>query len=686
MSIRNIGILAHVDAGKTTITERMLYLSGGIHSLGSVDDGTANTDWMEVERRRGISVRSTSTSFKYEDIVVNLIDTPGHIDFSGEVERSLRVLDAAVLVISAAEGIESQSELLWKALRSLEIPTIIFINKIDRRASNVKKVYQQIEKLFSKDVIALQFLDGENTKEADVIDLLVDSDDILANGNSRIKSEDSLRVIDTKGNLDIDRIGKLDKIREGQNKVYEFIAERDEEIMLEYIEEHPITLEKLKFKLKILIQAADVYPLIHGSAINGTGIQQLLEMIKYYLPEPEMDDNGPLAGLIYKINHDPVVGKMAHLRLYSGTMKNRDTVYNQSRDNYEKITQIKKAYSNKYEDIGILKAGDIGIICGLKQTYIGDILGDDSFVPGDYQLANPLLTVEVKPADKSQISDLIAALKELEEEDPLLSLEWLKEKREVHIKIMGVIQLEVLASILKDRFNISVSFGDASVIYKETPINTGEGFVRYTMPKPCWAVLRFKVEPGEIGSGLVYRSEVRPDVLPLKYQKQVERTMPSALKQGLYGWEVTDLKVTLLDGEYHIEHTHAPDFMVATPMGIMDGLTNTGTTLLEPILWFQITVPEDLSGKVMGNLIEMRAEYENPQIINGKFSVEGTVPVATSLDYSIKLSSISAGRGLIKTRFHGYNKCPIEEGATCSRRGVNPLDRAKYILSVRNAL
>jgi len=674
MSIRNIGILAHVDAGKTTITERMLYLSGGIHSLGSVDDGTANTDWMEVERRRGISVRSASTSFKYDDIIVNLIDTPGHIDFSGEVERSLRVLDAAVLVISAAEGIEAQSEVLWKALRSLEIPTIIFINKIDRRASDIKKVYQQIYKIFSKNVIPLQIVKGENSKKPILADLLLGRDDFLVSNGCRSEIKDVMVS------------GDLDEINKYQNRIYEFIAERDDEIMLKYIEEDPFPLEKLKFKLKILIHAADVYPIIYGSAINGIGIKQLLAMIKNYLPEPSMDADSPLAGLVYKIDHDPNLGKMAHLRLYGGTIKNRDTVYNQCRDNYEKVTQIKKAYSNKHEDIGILKAGDIGIICGLKQTYIGDIIGDDSYVPGNYQLANPILTVEVKPADKSQISDLITALKELEEEDPLLSLEWLKEKREVHIKIMGVIQLEVLESILKDRFNLAVVFGEASVIYKETPVSTAEGFVRYTMPKPCWAVLRFKIEPGELGSGLVYRSEVRPDVLPLKYQKQVERTMPKALEQGLYGWEVTDLIVTLIDGEYHIEHTHAPDFMVATPMGIMDGLKNTDTTLLEPILWFQITVPEDLSGKVLGDLIQMRAEYENPQIINGKFFVEGTVPVATSLDYSIKLSSFSAGRGLIKTKFNGYKRCSIEEGATCPRRGVNPLDRAKYILSVRNAL
>ncbi len=684
MSIRNIGILAHVDAGKTTITERMLYLSGSIHSLGSVDDGTANTDWLEVERRRGISVRSASTSFKYKDITVNLIDTPGHIDFSGEVERSLRVLDAAVLVISAAEGIEAQSELLWKALKTLEIPTIIFINKIDRRASDVMRVYQQIEKIFSEDVLALQMLAGENTKEAEVVDLLVERNDYLATAKRNIEGRIYSNKIDNKGKLD--SIGELNKLREEQDKIYEFVAERDEEIMLSYIDEQPFPLEKLKTKLKRLIQAADVYPILHGSAINGIGITPLLEMIKNYLPEPKVDKDGPLAGLVYKIDHDPNIGKIAHLRLYSGTMENRDTVHNQSRDIYEKVTQIKKAYSNKYEDIGVLKAGDIGTICGLKHTYIGDIFGDDSYVPGDYQLANPLLTVEVKPLDKNNITDLIAALKELEEEDPLLSLEWLKEKKEVHIKIMGVIQLEVLESILKDRFNLSVSFGDASVIYKETPISAGEGFVRYTMPKPCWAVLRFKIEPGELGSGLVYRSEVRPDVLPLKYQKQVERTMPKALEQGLYGWEVTDLIVTLIDGEYHIEHTHAPDFMVATPMGIMDGLKNTDTTLLEPILWFQITVPEDLSGKVLGDLIQMRAEYENPQIINGKFFVEGTVPVATSLDYSIKLSSFSAGRGLIKTKFNGYKRCSIEEGATCPRRGVNPLDRAKYILSVRNAL
>ncbi|MFP4660839.1 MAG: GTP-binding protein [Halanaerobiales bacterium] len=684
MLIHNIGILAHVDAGKTTITEYMLYLAGVKHSIGRVDDGTASTDWLEVEKRRGISVRSASTSFTYKNSLINLIDTPGHVDFSGEIERSLRVLDGAVLVISAAEGIESQSEILWQALRTLDIPTIIFINKIDRRASNIEKINKQLRKTFSGNIIPLQMVRDENTKSPQLIDYLNTKENNAVPVDSNISNN---ILYKPEANINSDGTDlKTEGLLKYQQMFYEFIAERDEDLMEKYINEEPITLSEMRKNFKKKIAASSVYPLIYGSAINGVGVEQLLDTIVKYLPAADVDREGHLAGLVYKLDHDPVIGKMAHLRLYSGTIKTRDTVYNQSRDVYEKVTQLKKAYVDKYEDIAALKSGDIGIVCGLKQTYIGDMLGDSDYVPADYRIANPLLKVEVKPEGESQISDLISALKELEEEDPLLNMEWLREKREVHIKIMGIIQLEILETILKERFNLQVSFGMPSVIYKETPLKKGEGFVRYTMPKPCWAVLHFQIEPGERGSGLVYKSEVRPDVLPIKYQKQVERTMPEALDQGLYGWEVTDLKVTLIDGEYHIEHTHAPDFMVATPMGIMDGLSNTGTSLLEPIYWFHISVPEDLGGRILGDLIEMRAEYENPFIKNGKFIVEGTIPAATSLDYSIKLSSISGGRGIIKTRFEGYRKCPVEEGATCPRKGINPLDRSKYILSVRNAL
>jgi ribosomal protection tetracycline resistance protein len=298
----------------------------------------------------------------------------------------------------------------------------------------------------------------------------------------------------------------------------------------------------------------------------------------------------------------------------------------------------------------------------------------------------PYLRVQAYPESDDLYPRLVEAFQGLADEDPALDVEWVQDKKELNLKIMGLIQMEILSSILMERFNLNVRFSKASVIYKETPSRAGEGFVSYTMPKPCWAVLRFMIEPGERGSGVQYSSVVRTEYILERYQKQVEKTIPKALEQGLYGWEVTDIKITLIDGEYHVEHTRPPDFAVATPMGIMDGLAYTGTTLLEPVLKFSISAPEDASGRILNDLVQMRGTFDSPLILNGAFNVEGIVPAATSMDYHIRLASMTGGRGTITTTFSGYRECSIENGATAPRKGVNPLDRAKYILYARNAI
>lgn len=282
--------------------------------------------------------------------------------------------------------------------------------------------------------------------------------------------------------------------------------------------------------------------------------------------------------------------------------------------------------------------------------------------------------------------ELVQAVEVLEEEDPLLNFQWIKEKNELHIQIMGMIQVEILEAVLLDRFSIPVEFGEPSVIYKETPSSSGYGFCAYTMPKPCWAITRFKIESAESGEGLIYKSEVRKEDIKEKYQREVERQLPVTLKQGIYGWEVIDLKVTLVEGEDHVMHSNPGDFLIATAMGIMDGLANIKTTLLEPMISFKIMVPEVVGGKLIGDIVEMRGTFDNPTIEAGNFTIEGQLPVATSLDYPVKLGIISSGKGIMVTRFSGYKPIPLELGSTRERVGVNPLDREKYILFSRNAI
>ncbi|ERI89487.1 putative translation elongation factor G [Clostridiales bacterium oral taxon 876 str. F0540] len=643
LNVKNIGILAHVDAGKTTVTEQMLYKSGTIRSLGSVDKGTAHTDSMEIERQRGISVKSAYANLLWKNININIIDTPGHIDFSAEVERSLSVLDGAVLVISAVEGVQPQTEVYFKALQAMRVPTVIFINKIDRTGADTNRVIKDINKSLTKDTVVLENIIGEKSSSPEV-EYIID------------------------------------------RSVLEQIADKDEDLLDKYINEEEVTESCLRGKLIEFIKKCRIYPVLYGSAIKAVGIEELLNTLTDLLPVPSSNEIEDLSALVFKIEHIKNLGKAAYIRLYSGEIKSRDSVYNSAKNVEEKITQIKKLKGLKEIEAGEVKAGEIALVSGLSSCSIGDILGRSDNVPKVPSIATPLLTIQVLPKIKNEYTKLLEALEELQEEDPLLYVQRIREKEELHIQIMGMVQLEILQSILKSRFNLEVSFGKPSVIYKETPSKAGYGFAAYTMPKPCWAIVRFYIEPLKPGSGIVYESQVRAEDIKLRYQNEVERQLPITLQQGLYGWNVVDLKITLIEGEDHVMHSNPGDFLIATAMGIMDGLQSIGTTLLEPILKFRITVPEEAGGKVLGDIINMRGSFDSPVITNGNFTVEGEMPAATSLDYPVRLGIISGGKGIISSKLSVYKPIALELGEVRERQGVNPLDRAKFILAMRNAL
>ncbi|MGI6172422.1 MAG: GTP-binding protein [Christensenellales bacterium] len=638
--IRNIGIFAHVDAGKTTLSERLLSHAGAIRQTGSVDAGTAHTDRLDIERRRGISVESTAVTLSWKGTAVHLIDTPGHVDFAAEVERSMWALDGAVLLLSAAEGVQPQTELLFSALREENIPMIAFINKIDRENADIPRTVAQMRSLLT---------DGACLCDTDA-------------------------------------------------QKMECLAEHDERALSDWIDGILYAPDALSQKLARLVSRREALPVFTGSALRDIGIEALWDAIISLLPAPSGDATAPLCGVVFAIDtEDAIMGRCAHVRVYSGTLRNRDALslparsaFSEEKSVQRKVTQIRSLSAvGKREDMGILEAGDIGAVYGLGDVRVGNVLGDAALLPkkvvsGAY--SSPLLMVKVSPKDEAQRTSLQKALMELRDGDPLLDVHFSSDGKDMQCRIMGAIQLEVLEDTLLNRYGIGVSFGAPEVIYRETIARAAAGFVDYTMPKPCWAVMKFWIEPLPRGSGVVFESVVPVKDVMRRYQNQVRQALPIALKQGMYGWPVTDVKITLVEGNHHLIHTHPLDFIVATPMGIMDGLRRGGTTLLEPLIEARIAAPRQYAGRILSDISQMRGSVSQQTIMDGLAHILCELPVKDSMDYPIRLAAATGGRGSMSIKLKGYRDCPLELGATTPRRDVNPLDTAKYILAARSAL
>ncbi len=650
--IINIGIFAHVDAGKTTLTEQLLLACGKIRKAGSVDSGTAQTDFLSVERERGISVVAASTDIEWKGYHINIIDTPGHIDFAGETERAMSVLDGAVLVVSAVEGVQSHTENLWRAFSAMDIPCIVFINKIDRVGSDTQAVCEALSELEGLEPVVVSEAFGEGTRECSV-KACFPNDAVLT----------------------------------------ELLAEISDEAAEAYIDGKVLAHDRLIDILKESVYKRELTPILFGSSIMSVGVEAVLDGIISYLPPASRKQSDSLSGLVFKIEHDKSMGKIAHVRLFGGSIRNRDAVViNEDVDSDgepltpQKITQIRKFNGSRFVDEGNIGPGDIAALCGLTRARVFDTIGEYR-MSDRYKLATPYLTVKVSPSEPSQLTALVTAIKELCDEDPLIDYKWEKTEREINISITGEIQREIIEVLLKERYGLTASFSAPSVIYRETPAKSGEGFEAYTMPKPCWAVLRLGIEPLPRGSGIVYDGgKVPHNKLFYKYQSHIKSSFYSSLEQGNYGWGLTDMKVTLLDGEHHTIHTHPLDFFVATPMALMNGIRNTGTILLEPMIDVRITVPSEMLGQVISDITVMRGEFDDPVIKKNRCIIECRLPVSTTLDYPVRLAAQSGGRAIYSTRFSGYRECPLELGATTPRRGIDPLDRAKWILYARGAI
>ena len=638
--LRNIGILAHVDAGKTTLSERLLQHAGAIRTAGSVDAGTAHTDRLAIERRRGISVHSAFAPMDWKGIRVQLIDTPGHADFAAQVEHSLWALDGAIILLSGVEGVQPQTEAVFRAVERAHIPALIFINKLDHPSADAERVLRQARRRLSDRIFPLW--DAEETMAA--------------------------------------------------------LADLDEQAMADYMEGTVYESSRLRARVADLCRSGDIYPALYGSAKCNDGIDALLDAIIDLLPPPAGDTHAPVCGVVFDVEQDPVMGIGAHVRLFSGTLENRQVIqlplrrvtdYSERTCQEErKITQIRAmGVDGRGTDLGRLTAGEIGCVYGLTGVRVGTVLGDASLLPRPIStgaLREPLMMVSIRPASDDLRPALHQALEALSAEDPLLDVR--RYRGVEHIRVMGAIQLEVLAEQFHERFGLDVTFGDPEVIYRETIRQPAEGFVAYLAPKPCWAVIKFYIEPLPRGSGIEYRSITPVRRVKERYQHQIEQALPLALSQGMLGWQVDDVRITLEDGEDHQFHTHPLDFIVATPMALMDGLRRGGSQLLEPIAEMTITAPAQYSGRLISEISTMRGETTLTQQDGDELLLTALVPVASSIDFPMRLAMLTAGHGQLSMHLHSYRDCDLAEGKTCERRGVHPLDTAKYILAARNAL
>lgn len=652
--IINIGILAHVDAGKTTLTEQLLYQSGCLRTVGSVDKGTSSTDHLAVEKERGISVRSATATLHHKNTKINIIDTPGHVDFCAEVEYSLRAMDAVILVISAVEGVQGHTISLFEAIKTLGIPSVIFINKIDRMGADSHRVFADITNTLTPHCIAMQKVINE------------------AESNADIRSKWNEQLFDGKH----------------LETLIETIAEYDDDLMASYLEGERLNFKQFNDVLKASISQSKLIPIFCGTAKTGMGVMALLDGIVEFFAAINGDLTQALSAVVFKIEHDKTLGKMAYLRVFNGVIKSKDILVNATRtlEKDQKAGQLKTLRQGRYSDIDQITAGDIGVVSGLSDAKVGDVYGVSDDVPKMFSLATPMLTVQVKPRDSSQIMNLVQAVNQLSDEDPMLDSQWIAEIRELHLKITGTIQIEILQSVLFERYELQVDFSEPSVIYKETPKKLAYGYERYWMPKPCWAILKLKIEPTALGSGVSYSSQIKVNDVAAKYQNEIEQCLPKALSQGPKGWQVTDCKITLVEGQDHNVHSRSGDFLIATPMAVMNGLVESGTTLLEPILSFYIGASIDLLGAISSDIIKMRGSYESPIIEHDNFVLKGKVPAATAIKYPIQLASLSAGKAKFSSKFYAYEPCTDEQGQSREYQGVSPLDRDKWILQARGAL
>ncbi len=635
-----MGIFAHVDAGKTTLTEQLLFAAGAIRTMGTVDTGNTHTDTLDLERERGISILSAPISFHHQDQKINILDTPGHVDFVTEVERSMLVLDGAVLVISAKEGVQSHTKLLYNALKRREVPTLIFVNKIDRMGVDIVDVLGQIHRDLSPFAFPLQQVLEVGSKEAAVGPILTSCREDLIEQLTRISDP----------------------------------------LLTKYMAEEDIGRGDIAEAVAHLTAGGKMVPVLFGSAMHGVGISPVLDALCDFLP-CFTPCNEEVGGIVFKVHRNHVKTKETYVKLTSGTIEMRKFV------GEDKITGITKLVDGQKVGAGSLTAGDIGIISGLHALSVGDTFGVQPSLE-QLNLSKPSLNVRIMASRPSERQALLDALVIQAEADPYLDFQLHETNDDIDIKLFGQVQMEIMKETFKRKFKLDVQFDDPSVIHLETIKDSTT--VVYPMRRksvhPFASGIGLRIEPLPLGSGVEYTSEITTGFLQQSFQNAVREGALEYIDQGLMGWELTDMKITLMDYEYNSVDSTPRDYRDLAPLVLFEAIKEVGTSLLWPINHFILEVPTPQMGKAIADLSQMKATFGDPQITGDKCVIEGEIPVETSLNYGPDVQKYTSGMGHFENRFHGYQPAP--EGYVCSRDKfrLDPGNKGKYLLAKMSAL
>ena len=676
-SIRNIGIMAHIDAGKTTTTERILFYTGRVHKIGEVHEGAATMDWMVQEQERGITITSAATTCQWDGHRINIIDTPGHVDFTMEVERSLRVLDGAVAVFCSVAGVEPQSETVWRQADKYGVPRIAYINKMDRTGANFFKGLDMIKTRLGANPIALQIPIGAEENFKGIIDLvemkaIIYTDDL---GKTLAEAEIPAEL--------------MDQAMEYREKLVEAAAENDEELMMKYLEGEELTKDEIKKGIRKGTLAVTMIPVVCGSSFKNKGVQPLLDSIVAYLPSPldipamegtnpdtgeteirPADDSAPFSSLAFKIMTDPFVGKLAFFRVYSGVAEAGSYIYNSNKERKERLGRILQMHANSREEIKEVRTGDIAAAVGLKDTSTGDTLCDEKkpIVLESMEFPDPVIDVAIEPKTKQDQEKMGVALQKLSEEDPTFRVHTDEETAQTIISGMGELHLEIIVDRLLREFKVDALVGKPQVAYKETITKTQKSEVKYARQsggKGQYGHVIIELSPLERGTGYLFENKVTGGAIPKEYIPAVDAGIQEAMTSGvLAGYPVMDVKIVLLDGTYHE--------VDSSEMAFKEGAKKAGATIVEPVMKVEVTIPEEYMGDVIGDINARRGRIEGMDPRPGGITaVRGYVPLAQMFGYSTDLRSRTQGRGQYTMQFDHYDEVPksISEEIISKRQG-----------------
>ena len=668
---RNIGIMAHIDAGKTTTTERILFYTGRTHKLGETHEGAATMDWMEQEQERGITITSAATTAQWKDTRINIIDTPGHVDFTVEVERSLRVLDGAVTVLCAKGGVEPQSETVWRQAEKYGVPRMIFVNKMDILGADFYRVVKMVEERLKANAVPIQLPIGKEDTFVGIIDLVEMKAEIYKDDLGK-----EYEMTDIPDDL-------MDLANEWREKLLESVAEADEELMMKFLEGEEITKAEIKKVIRTATIAGEMIPVTCGSAYRNKGVQLLLDAVIDYMPSPldippikgvvpdteeeeerPADDNGPFSALAFKIMADPYVGKLAFFRVYSGTLDSGSYVYNSTKGKKERVGRILQMHANKREDIEKVYSGDIAAAVGLKVTTTGDTLCDEKheIILESMEFPDPVIEIAIEPKTKAGQEKMGIALAKLAEEDPTFKTYTNEDTGQTIIAGMGELHLEIIVDRLLREFKVEANVGKPQVSYKETitaPADVDHKYAKQSGGRGQYGHVKIKVYPREPGEGFEFKNSIVGGAIPKEYIPKIEEGIKEAMQTGpVAGYQVVDVGVELYDGSYHEVDSSEMAFKIAASMAFREAAKKAKPVLLEPIFKVEVTVPEEYMGDVIGDISSRRGRIEGSDMNNGAVAVRGYVPLSEMFGYATDLRSKTQGRGVYVMQFDHFEKLP----------------------------